>query len=276
MPSHLPRVTYSIPGNRFSVHDRLDQLIPSFEAGALGRTWATDSPVGQSHSALSPIDGALFLGGFPTSTDSDVTAAIAAANAAHAEWSACSLADRLDFGAALGSKRWKPTSTILHWRPFTRLQIAPRAVRRSEECLDWWAYYRGEIELRHGFAQTMNELGLRKKPPGAFASLRRLRRDLALQLPLALSVNMICGALLTGRYGGIQAISGLRADRLDARRTLNAAGLPQGVFTLCLVDLSWAKPSCPSADVDGIAFTGSYKTGMASSGNWSRRTHSSR
>ena len=263
MLTHLPRVTYSNTGTDFSlVHDRLDQLIPRFEAGALGRTWVTAFATGPSHCALSPIDGALFLGGFPTSTDSDVTAAIAAANAAHGEWSARSLADRLDFALrweqALGTDKYNLALAALYEIGKSRIE----AVGEAEECLDMVAYYRGEIELRHGYAQSMNELVRNEttrsvlRPYGVFGVISPFN------FPLALSVNMICGALLTGNAVVYKPSQGCALTGLMLAETLNAAGLPQGVFNIVLGGPEVGEAIVSSTDVDGIAFTGSYNTGM--------------
>src|SRR5882762_7907597 len=263
MLSHLPRVTYSNTGTDFSpVHDRLDQLIPDFEAGSLGRTWATDFASGPSHSALSQIDGALSLGRFPTSTESDVTAAIAAGNAAHGEWSARSLADRLDFALrwerALGADKYKLALAALYEIGKSRIE----AVGEAEECVDMVAYYRGEIELRHGYAQSMNELVRNEttrsvlRPYGVFGVISPFN------FPLALSVNMVCGALLTGNTVVYKPSQGCALTGLMLAETLNAAGLPQGVFNIVLGGPEVGEAIVSSADVDGIAFTGSQKTGM--------------
>ncbi len=263
MLGSLPRVTYSNTGTDFSgVHDRLDQMVPDFEAKGLSRIWTTEFASGPSYSVVSPIDRALVLGEFPTSTVSDVQAAIATASAAGRDWSARSLAERLDFASrwaqALEAGKYNLALAALYEIGKSRLE----AVGEAEECIDIVAYYRREIELRNGYTQPMNQLVQNEttrsvlRPYGVFGVISPFN------FPLALSINMICGALLTGNTVVYKPSRGCALTGLMLSETLKAAGLPRGVFNVVIGGRVVGETIVNSAGIDGIAFTGSYETGM--------------
>ncbi len=264
MATDLPRVTYSNIGVDFSpVHAHLDALIPGFEAEALGRDWTTPFATGPSETISSPIDAGLSLGRFPVSTPADIEAAIASARAGAKVWNVSSIEERLAFAA-----RWK---AILNEEKYA-LGLAAlyevgksrmEAIGEAEECVDMVDYYSSELAANRGYTRPMNELVANEtarsvmKPYGVFAVIAPFN------FPLALSVGMISGALLTGNTVVYKPSPACALTGLLLAGTLREAGLPDGVFNIVLGDGEVGRLLSSHDGVDGVAFTGSHATGMS-------------
>lgn len=264
MAPELPRVTYSNIGVDFSpVHAHLDALIPGFEADVLGRDWETPFATGPLAAIASPIDADLSLGRFPVSTAADVEAAIAAARAGAKVWNRASLADRLAFAdrwkAILAGEKYALGLAALYEVGKSRME----AVGEAEECVDMVDYYASELRANHGYARPMNELVAGEtaksvmKPYGVFAVIAPFN------FPLALSVGMISGALLTGNAVVYKPSPACALTGLLLAATLRKAGLPDGVFNIVLGDGEVGRRLASHDAIDGVAFTGSHATGMS-------------
>lgn len=264
MTVQLPRVTYSNIGADFSpVHAHLDALIPSFEADRLGRDWTTPFATGPREAIQSPIDGELTLGRFPVSTAADVEAAIASARAGAKIWNRASLDERLAF-----ADRWKRILDVekydlglaaLYEVGKSRLE----AIGEAEECVDMVDYYASELQANGGYTRPMKELVANEtaksvmKPYGVFAVIAPFN------FPVALSVGMISGALLTGNSVVYKPSPACALTGLLLAETLRKAGLPDGVFNIVLGDGEVGQNLITSDGIDGVAFTGSHATGMS-------------
>lgn len=264
MTNSLPRVTYSNIGVDFSpVHEHLTQLIPGFETKVLGKAWSTPFARGPLANIFSPIDGELTLGQFPVSTSADVKAAIAAARAAAAKWNFSSLEDRLAFAEgwreALAEQKYELGLAALYEIGKSRIE----AVGEAEECLDIVEYYASELKANNGYARRMNELVPNEtaksvlRPYGVFAVISPFN------FPLALAIGMISGALLTGNTVVFKPSPGCSLSGLLIAETLRKAGLPDGAFNIVLGDGEVGHLLATDEGIDGVAFTGSHKTGMS-------------
>jgi len=264
MTQPLPRVTYSNIGVDFSpVHDFLDRMIPDFESAMLGKRWSTPFASGPGQDVKSPIHPALSLGQFPSSTSEDIAAAIAGAREAARNWNAASLKQRLAFAArwkdVLAQEKYRLGLAALYEVGKSRLE----AVGEAEEAVDMLDYYPSELKDNHGFSRPMNELVEHEttrsvlKPYGVFAVIAPFN------FPLALSIGMIAGALLTGNAVVFKPSPDCQLTGLLIAETLQRAGLPEGVFNIVLGDASVGETLSRHPDIDGVAFTGSHKTGMA-------------
>lgn len=259
----LPRVTYSNIGVDFGpVHAHLDALIPDFEAGMLTKTWSTPFASEAAASIASPISPALSLGKFPRSNAADVKAAIAAARKAAQSWNFVSLEERLAF-----AERWKQ---VLAEEKYT-LGLAAlyevgksriEAIGEAEEAVDMLDFYPGELRRNAGYRRPMNELIENEtavsvlKPYGVFAVIAPFN------FPLALSIGMITGALITGNAVVYKPSPECALTGLLIAETLKKAGLPEGVFNIVLGDGEVGRLLATDEGIDGVAFTGSHKTGM--------------
>ncbi|MGI6856684.1 aldehyde dehydrogenase family protein [Mesorhizobium sp. 1B3] len=259
----LPRVTYSNIGVDFGpVHAHLDTLIPDFEARTLTKTWSTPFASEAAVSIASPISPALSLGKFPRSNAADVKAAVAAARKAAKSWNFASLEERLAF-----AERWKQ---VLAEEKYT-LGLAAlyevgksrmEAIGEAEEAVDMLDYYPGELRSNAGYRRPMNELIENEtavsvlKPYGVFAVIAPFN------FPLALSIGMITGALITGNTVVYKPSPECALTGLLIAETLKKAGLPDGVFSIVLGDGEVGRLLATDEGIDGVAFTGSHKTGM--------------
>jgi len=264
MSSELPRVTYSNIGVDFSpVHAHLDAMMPGFEKTVLGKDWTAPFATGPLARLASPIDPGLSLGRFPASTPADVENAVSSARAAAKTWNRTPLGERLAFAErwrqALAARKYELGLAALYEIGKSRLE----AIGEAEECLDMVEFYASELKANDGYARPMNELVRHEtarsvlKPYGVFAVIAPFN------FPLALSVGMVSGALLTGNAVVYKPSPGCALTGLLIAETLRAAGLPDGVFNIVLGGGDVGQLLATNEGIDGVAFTGSHKTGMS-------------
>lgn len=229
MTDTLPRVTYSNIGADFSpLHAFLDREIPAFQNDMLGKAWATPFATGPLAAVASPIDPALELGRFPVSTEADVKAAVASAREARV-WNQASLDDRLAFAA-----RWRAALDEAKYRLgiaalFEVGKSRTEAIGEAEEAVDMLDYYPAELKTNAGYRREMIEMVPGEtavsvqRPYGVFAVVAPFN------FPVALSVGMLCGALLTGNAVVYKPSPECPLTGLLLAETLRKAGLPEGV-----------------------------------------------
>jgi 1-pyrroline-5-carboxylate dehydrogenase len=264
MTHSLPRVTYSNIGVDFSpVHAHLDALIPGFEREVLGRDWSTPFATNPLEAIASPIDANISLGRFPTSTAGDVRTAIGFARTRARIWNGASLEERLAFAerwkVALAEQKYELGLAALYEIGKSRFE----AIGEAEEAVDMLDYYSSELRANNDYARNMNELVANEtarsvlKPYGVFAVIAPFN------FPLALSVGMISGALVTGNAVVFKPSPGCALTGLMIAGSLRKAGLPDGVFNIVLGDGEVGRVLATDEGIDGVAFTGSHKTGMS-------------
>lgn len=268
MSLDLPRVTYATSGADLGpLHDYLDQQIPAFRAQWLGRHLPNfiagqDDNDGSRYSSVSPIDNTTVLCTSVAAHDGAIDRAVAAARQAAPAWAATSWQDRV---TAL--RGW---TAILKQRKF-ELAVAclleigksrTEAMGEMDEVLDMVEYYCSEVERHQGYQQPLNrafpeeETGTRLRPIGVFGVIAPFN------FPLALSVNMLCGALLGGNTVVFKPSPHCGITAHILMQSLVEAGLGQ------LVNLVAGHDHCGQAivshpGIDGIAFTGSHAAGMS-------------
>jgi 1-pyrroline-5-carboxylate dehydrogenase len=264
MSTELPRVTYSNIGVDFSpVHAHVDSIIGTFEKQELGKDWTTPFATGQTVDIVSPIADDLLLGRFPQSTQKDIDAAVASARQGAQVWNATSTAERLAFAkrwrAALNEQKYQLALAALYEIGKSRIE----ALGEADECLDMVDFYASELDANGGYTKSMNALVPNEsalsvmKPYGTFGVIAPFN------FPLALSVGMTSGALLTGNAVVFKPSPGCALTALILASTLEKAGLPKGVFNLVLGDGEVGRQLAQHPGIDGVAFTGSHKTGMS-------------
>jgi 1-pyrroline-5-carboxylate dehydrogenase len=264
MDLNLPRVTYSNIGVDFSpVHVHLDGLIAGFEKQSLGKEWHTLFATGAVRDIVSPIAPDISLGRFPGSTAVDVKAAIRSARSGAKLWNAAPLTERLAFAdrwkRVLAEQKYELALAALYEVGKSRME----AVGEAEEAVDMFDYYSSELRANNGYARAMNELVANEtaksvlKPYGVFAVIAPFN------FPLALSIGMISGALLTGNAVVFKPSPGCALTGLLIADTLRKAGLPEGVVNIILGDGEVGRLLATDEDIDGVAFTGSHNTGMS-------------
>ncbi|WP_395671684.1 aldehyde dehydrogenase family protein [Phenylobacterium sp.] len=269
MSDSLPRVTYSnFNVDLAPVHAKFDRELPDFERHALGQTYGAiiggDRNVlsGRLTEEASPIDRDIRTGRFPYATADLVDAAFAAAAAKRASWSSTEPARRLAlirrFADIVHERRYSLAMAALYEVGKSRIE----AIGEAEESVDLPRYYADEFERRGGFVQDLNRVReeesteSRLLPFGVFAVIAPFN------FPLALSINMISAALITGNCVVFKPAEGCS---LTGRMMVDAAldaGIPPGVVNLVYGDGATGELMVKHALADGVAFTGSHAVGM--------------
>ncbi|MBF8781255.1 aldehyde dehydrogenase family protein [Pseudomonas fulva] len=268
MTTEFPRVTYATQGEDLSaLHDFLDTEIPAFRAKWLGRHWPNlidgqASEQGDKYSAFSPIDNETLLGTFVSADTIAVDLAVQAARKQFEIWGHTSWQERIQklrgWTDVLRRRKYEIAVACLLEIGKSRIE----ALGEADEVLDMVDYYCGEYERNNGYVQPLRrefpseETSTRLRPIGVFGVIAPFN------FPLVLSVNLIIGAILGGNTVVFKPSPncGITANLLVD--TLREAGLGHLVQLLAGHD-ECGKALVAHPEIDGIAFTGSYATGMA-------------
>jgi len=266
----LPRVTYSNVDVDFgAVHAEFDERLPRFERDDLGGTWGAivgakrNVLVGVRRDAPSPIDRDLLLGSFTSATSEVLDEAIRTAAGMSMAWAATSTRERVSvvraFSRTLAQRRFRLAMASLFEVGKSRLE----AIGEAEEAVDLSDYYASEVQRNDGYLYPLSRVRDREttesilRPFGVFAVIAPFN------FPVALSVNMITGALITGNTVVFKPAPGCG---LSGRMIVEAAldsGIPPGVINLVLGDAEVGHALANHPLISGIAFTGSHAVGMA-------------
>ena len=264
----LPRVTYSNIRADFSgVHDLLDRRIPAFRQEMLGKTWANriggkDDEGGERYAARCPIDRRVILGEFIAADGAAVDRAVRAAKHAFESWGETAWQERVRLTRRLAdeleARKWDLGIACLLEVGKSRSE----AMGEAEEAVDLARYYADEMEANAGFARDLRrafpqeETSDRLRPVGVFGVIAPFN------FPLALSVNMITGALLGGNTVVYKPspFAGLTGRLLV--EAIEAAGFPPGTINLICGGATTGQALADHPGVDGFAFTGSHAVGM--------------
>lgn len=264
----LPRVTYSnIRADFSAVHALLDERIVTFRREALGRRWPNriggqDDAGGEAYEARCPIDRRLVLGTFTAADKPAVDRAVTAARRAFGSWGRLPWQERTEcirqLAMELDRRKYDLAIACLLEVGKSRME----AVGEAEEAVDLARYYADEMQVNEGFARPLKrafaeeETGDLLRPIGVFGVIAPFN------FPLALSVNMLTGALIAGntvlyKPSPFAGMSG--ALLVEAAE---AAGFPAGAVNLLCGGASTGEALAQHPGVDGFAFTGSHKVGM--------------
>lgn len=265
----LPRVTYSNIGVDFTpVHDHLDRAIPAWEAAALGRDHANriagaDDGDGAAYEARSPIDRGLVLGRFVEASPAAVDRAFRAAGAAYPGWSGLPWRERVAamrrFADALERIKVDMAIACLVEVGKSRLE----ALGEAEEAVDLVRYYCDEMERNHGFVRPMQRAFPHEqtedvlRPYGPFAVIAPFN------FPVALSVGMLTGAVLTGNTAVYKPSPMAGLTGVLVMRAVEQAGLPPGVVNLLCGGAAVGEAMVAHPLLAGVVFTGSHRVGAA-------------
>lgn len=269
MSDGLPRVTYSNTDVDFeAVHRKFDQDLPGFEAEQLGQAQGAiigadrNVRAGTVTGEFSPFDNTILLGRFPYAADAVVDRAVAAAASGFKAWSARPGAERVaiirKFSQLLSERRYPLAYASLYEVGKSRIE----AIGEAEEAVDLPAYYAGQWEANDGYIRPLARVRdgesteSRLLPFGVFAVIAPFN------FPIALSVNMIAAALITGNAVVFKPAPGCG---LTGHMIVDAAldaGVPAGVINLIYGDAQTGAALVNHPQVAGVAFTGSHQVGM--------------
>lgn len=265
----LPRVTYSnLDIDLAPIHAHFDALLPPFEQRELGKAVHSvigDTEVKRSGSTQpvhSPIDRDLVVGFISPSSADEVSAAVSAAAARTKSWAATPTQERVRllraFAEELSKRRFQLALASLFEVGKSRIE----AIGEAEEAVDLANYYATQMEERQGYRQSLSQVRAGETtesvllPFGVFAVIAPFN------FPIALSVNMLAAALITGNTVVFKPAP---ACPLTGRMIVEAAleaGIPPGVINLVLGGAEVGQALVSNPLVAGVAFTGSHDAGM--------------
>lgn len=261
----LPRVTYTnINADFTGLQAMLDTEIPAFRARLGGvipnLIGGRESTEGTRFEMRSPIDSEILLGTCFEASPAAVAQAIAAARKAFPIWSRVPWEERLRLLEGVGSRlramRFELGMAALFEVGKSRFE----SVGEAEEALDMIPFYAGEMRRNEGFHRGLTsaipgETGsTRLKPIGVFGIVGPFN------FPIAVPINMICCALMTGNTVVYKPSQGAGLTSSLFMRCFLEAGLPEGAVNLvCGGDETGA--ALIAGAVDGAAFTGSTAAG---------------
>jgi 1-pyrroline-5-carboxylate dehydrogenase len=266
--SSLPRVTYSnIRVDFTGVHAELDRRIGEFERRELGRERANciagrDDMRGAAYTVASPIDADLALATLVAADAAAVDAAVAAARGAFPGWSRLAPDRRIAILRAVAAeverRKWDIAIAALLEVGKSRME----ALGEAEEAIDMIRYYADEFEEEAPWQRPLHrafpseETIDRLRPHGVFGVIAPFN------YPVALSVGMLTGAILTGNTAVYKPSPGMGLTARLLVDAFHAAGVPAGVVNLVCGDAQTGRLLVGHAGVAGFVFTGSHGTGM--------------
>ncbi len=264
--AELPRVNYTNTTADFSpLHALLDRELPRFRK-SLGSKFGNriaghEEWEGTPYEVVSPIDDRIVLGSFIEPSEAAITKAVAAAKSGAEVWRHLPWQERLAymrrFASTVDKNKYELSMAALYEAGKTRIE----ALGESEETVNLIEHYCNQLEMHDGFVEptvrsgSSEEARVCLKPFGVFAIIAPFN------YPLALLANMSGAALVAGNVVIIKAspAAGLTASMFV--KCAEEAGLPAGVINLIFGEKSGPR-LIEQAGIDGVAFTGSNRTGM--------------
>jgi 1-pyrroline-5-carboxylate dehydrogenase len=269
MSNTLPRVTYTNIGVDLTpVHNHLDAEIPRFKARMLGRHWpnriagAPDDD-GERYSVTTPIDRASAIGSFVAASPAAVARATAAAQQAWGGWSNTPWRKRVAILRQWAEQleRFKYDLGIASLLEVGKSRI--EALGEADEVIDLVRYYCGEMERHEGYTQDLGRAFPNEETTSVLRALGVIGVISPFNYPLALSVNMMTGALITGNTVVFKPSAGCALSAHLLVQSMGDAGFPEGVVNLVAGGDETGRSLVSQSAIAGIAFTGSHAAGMA-------------
>jgi 1-pyrroline-5-carboxylate dehydrogenase len=211
----------------------------------------------------SPNDHDIVLGDFQQGTSEDVNAAMKAARTAFGVWSETDYVDRV--------KVFEQAAELFHRNKFELAAALTldngknryEALADIDEAIDFMKYYASQMQLNDGFESMLSVAYEDEraysvlKPYGVWSVI------CPFNFPVAISIGMACGAMITGNTVLIKPSSTTPFALYKSFILLEQAGLPPGVANYIAgsgKEVGGAMVSHPG--VDGIVFTGSKDVGF--------------
>ncbi len=269
MANALPRVTYANIGvDLTAVHDHLDAEIPRFKARMAGRHWpnviaAAPDDEGERYDVTTPIDRASAIGSFVGASPAAVARAIAAAQQAFAEWSHTPWRERVavlsKWADALEHSKYDLAIASLLETGKSRTE----ALGEADEAIDLVRYYCDEMERNTGYARNLSRVFPHEETTSVLRPLGVIGVISPFNYPVALAVNMMTGALITGNAVVFKPSPGCALSGHLLLRSMEGAGFADGLVELVAGGDETGRSLVAQSGIAGIAFTGSHAAGMS-------------
>ena len=137
------------------------------------------------------------------------------------------------------------------------------ALGEAEEAIDLVRYYCGEMELHDGYAQDLSRAFANEETASVLRPLGVFGVISPFNYPVALAVNMLSGALITGNTVVFKPSPGCALSAHLLLQSIREAGVPNGVVNLVAGGDETGRALVSQSAIAGIAFTGSHAAGMA-------------
>ncbi len=228
----------------------------------------------------SPIDGTL-IGTFQKGSRTEASDAINAARKAFRDWSHTPYKERIKIfrnAASIFSRNKFSISAIMS---IENGKTRYESVGEVDEAIDFLNYYSDELERNKGYLRKTQMQGSESEMKAGFQGSPGKGEKVVIQMrpygvfgviapfnfPISISVGMSTGALITGNTVVFKPSSTDNMAMLTGFKIyqiFKEAGVPDGVFNYVTGPGSEVGDELVvNKDVDGIAFTGSRKTGLS-------------
>ncbi len=211
----------------------------------------------------SPVDTRVVVSYFPKGTRADARAAIQAARAAFAGWSAMDYRARAKIMRKAADLIIDRRYELSAWMAFEVGKNRAEALAEVNEAAELIRYYCDRMEANKGFV-------LKLESPGAGQETVSVQRPYGVwaviapwNFPMALATGMSAGALVAGNTVVFKPSSESPVLGHEIYRALADAGLPRGVYNLMVGPGAQVGAELQeNPGVDGLIFTGSKEVGL--------------
>lgn len=265
-------------GNEKEFHRLYEDAVEKVkqELGKHHPMYIDDRPVyseGGEFNDISPCDTRIVIGYFQKGTREHAKLAIQVAKRSFKEWSKQHYLKRTEIF-------WK-AANIMSERKFELAAIITlengknryEAMADVDEAIDYLRYYSYLVEKNRGFEKPMGSVYPNEnaksimKPCGVWGVIPPFN------FPLAITVGMSTGAMVTGNTIVLKPASDTPYIALKFYEIMKEAGLPRGVFNYITGPGGEVGAELvENEQVDGIAFTGSWEVGAKSYAKFSSKT----
>jgi 1-pyrroline-5-carboxylate dehydrogenase len=211
----------------------------------------------------SPGNLKIVLGIFQKATRIDMLDAITAAKRAFASWRLVNYNDRVSIFLKAANIIVSKKYDLAAWISLENGKNRLEALADVDEAIDFLRYYSEEVLINNGFVTDMSSAFPNEhsksvlKPYGVWGIITPFN------FPLAITVGMTTGALITGNTAILKPASDTPLMAYQFYRILENAGLPKGVLNYVTGPGEiLGDELVTNSEVSGIAFTGSRAVGF--------------
>ncbi|MEM3185996.1 MAG: aldehyde dehydrogenase family protein [Conexivisphaerales archaeon] len=219
----------------------------------------------------SPIDNRIVLAYLQLGEKKHVDMAVEAAMKAFDEWKVTDYRKRSSImvkaAKIMSREKFKLAALMTLDNGKNRFE----AVGDVDEAIDYLNYYSFEIIRNKGYSRSIKGVYPGEKVRGVMKPYGVWGVIPPFNFPLAITVGMTVGALVTGNTVVLKPASDAPLMALEFYRIMHMAGLPEGVLNVLTGSgASVGQPIIENPFVMGIAFTGSFAVGSKGYTDFSR------
>jgi len=207
-----------------------------------------------------PIDTTITLGVFQRDNGSKLKEAIGVAKEAFKEWRDSDWRDRVELAYKAANEMRRMKFDLAAIITYENGKNRYEAIAEVDETIDYFNYYAKVLEDNRGFIREME--GRIYKGERAYSVMRPYGAWLVISpfnFPLAITANMLLGAVLTGNTAVVKPSSDTPISAYMLVSIMRKVGFPANVVNYVTTPGEFVEKSLD--DIDGLAFTGSRDVG---------------